>query len=457
MLPENRAQLIELLRLSKLLTPDQFAVALSEKPADAEPRTLARAWVKRDLLSRWQAQQLLAGRHQLLIDDRYQLVERIGRGGMASVYRAIDTRTGRTVALKILSKQRLKDPHTLARFRREVQLAAALSHPNIAASIDSGSVGQTHYLVMEYVDGRDLGAWLDEFGQLPIDWACECIRQAALGLAYGHSQGLVHRDIKPDNILVCAGTIERPPSVKLLDLGLARMDGVETSVETDQTRMTQTGQIMGTPDYIAPEQAKNTKAADIRADIFSLGCTLFKLLTGQVPFGGSNAMEKLAARFADEPPLASSIRPEVPLPLDLVLKRMLARNPDDRYQTPAELADALAPFALTGGAGDSALALPAVATETSTLEADEDPSLRDYFNQLALSEKRDRLRRTQRNRRLQGWLLLGLVVVGLLAAAGWQWRVELGLDRLWLRWTVHWVWESTAAARSGIGRADALP
>jgi serine/threonine protein kinase len=290
---------------------------------------------------------------------------------------------------------------------------------------------------MEYVNGRDLNDWIAEYGKLPIDWSCECIRQAALGLQYAHEQGLVHRDIKPGNVLVAEDPNGGPPVVKILDMGLARM---HSEVLADESELTQTGQIMGTPDYISPEQAKNTKAADIRADIFSLGCTLFKMLTGQVPFAGGNAMEKLAARFSGDAPLASSLRDDIPTRLDLVLSRMLAREPDRRYQLPMDVAQALVPFSAGGKDQkwdeDSSLNLPT--DEKVALEPESDPGLREYFAQTAMNETLDAVHSARRWRVTTMSFLLVVLLSGLGAWLQWRPEIEAGFHKHWPQVEAWW-------------------
>lgn len=335
---------LQLLKASHLLGRRELAqverAALSSKLAD-KPRLLAQALVQRRFLTEWQALQLLEGRQAFFL-GKYKLLDRIGSGGMGSVFKAMHCQTGELVALKVVQQDRLQNPANLVRFEREIQAVAMLKHPNVVTALEADRVGDFHFLVMEYVDGRDLNRWIKEYRNLPIAWSCECIRQAALGLEHARQMGLVHRDIKPANLIVLQEPKTGFPQIKIVDLGLARF--VRESGE--DAELTDTGQILGTPDYIAPEQAKNTHTADIRADIFSLGCTLYRLLAGRLPFEGSSAVEKLLARYTQDPlPLRHS-RAEVPPPLEAVVMRMLARDPKHRYQTPAEVAIALFPFSL---------------------------------------------------------------------------------------------------------------
>jgi serine/threonine protein kinase len=353
------ADLLQALEASNLLRPDQLsALRQSHAAADREVPAVdaARALVRRGLLTRWQAEKLLSG-HTSFFLGKYRLLERVGRGGMGTVYKARHEVMGRVVALKVMARNLVTDADAVARFQREVRVAASLSHPHIVTAYDADCAGDVHFLVMEFVDGRDLHWWIKQGAPLPVAWSCECIRQAALGLEYARSRGLVHRDIKPSNLLVSQPNDQAPPLVKILDMGLARL----ASEKQDSGGLTQSGQIMGTPDYMAPEQAENVHAADTRADIFSLGCTLFQMLTGQLPFSGATLVAKLLARTQRDAPSLQTMRPEVPAGLAAVVARMLARRPEDRYQTPAEVAEALAPLAqpeAAEGPGSSVLAVP---------------------------------------------------------------------------------------------------
>ncbi|MCL6501737.1 MAG: protein kinase [Pirellulales bacterium] len=353
------ADLLQALEASNLLRPDQLsALRQSHAAADREVPAVdaARALVRRGLLTRWQAEKLLSG-HTAFFLGKYRLLERVGRGGMGTVYKARHEVMGRVVALKVMARNLVNDADAVARFQREVRVAASLSHPHIVTAHDADRTGDVHFLVMEFVDGRDLHWWIKQGAPLPVAWSCECIRQVALGLEYARSRGLVHRDIKPSNLLVSQPNDQAPPLVKILDMGLARL----ASEKQDSGGLTHSGQIMGTPDYMAPEQAEDVHAADTRADIFSLGCTLFQMLTGQLPFSGATLMAKLLARTQRDAPSLQTMRPEVPAGLAAVVARMLARRPEDRYQTPAEVAEALAPFAqpeAAEGPGSSVLAVP---------------------------------------------------------------------------------------------------
>ena len=301
---------------------------------------------------------------ELANHSRYQILELLGTGGMGSVYKAQHRLMNRAVALKVINRQLVRSEAAVKRFHREVQAAARLAHPNIVTAYDADQAGDMHFLVMEYVEGLDLAEIVRRRGPLPVAEACDYIRQAALGLQHAHEHGMVHRDIKPQNLMVSANAGRSPSAlVKILDFGLAGFvtDVVAELVEEHMpqtapqipTHLTQIGSMMGTPDYISPEQARDAHAADIRADIYSLGCTLYYLLAGRPPHGGSSVLEKVMAHLEQEPELLSRLRQDLPPGLEDVLQRMLAKDPADRFQTPAELAKALEPFAGVPPSGGS--------------------------------------------------------------------------------------------------------
>ena len=310
----------------------------------------------------------------------YQLLEKLGHGGMGTVYRAVHTKLDRVVALKVLPKGRADDQQAIARFEREMKAIGRLDHPNIVRAYDAREIEGKPVLIMEHVEGLDLGKLVRRCGPLPVADGCELARQAALGLEYAHQNGLVHRDVKPSNLMLTP-----EGEVKILDLGLARfhrsdagsVSGVEPGVTGVESRVagveegvagverssppapgivgptpdeiTGSGLAMGTADYMAPEQASDSHAVDIRADIYSLGCTLYKLLSGRAPFSGEKyrgSFEKMTAHVQEPVPPIRQLDPAIPEQLAAALDRMLAKEPNGRFATPAEVAEALVPFCI---------------------------------------------------------------------------------------------------------------
>ena len=269
----------------------------------------------------------------------YELLECIGKGGMGAVYKARHTMLDRVDAIKILSSRRMADEQAVARFRREMKAIGPLDHPNIVRAPAAGEEAGVHYLVMDFVQGHDLAKVVAKLGPLPVADACELARQAALALQYIHERGLVHRDIKPSNLMLGSNG-----QVKLLDLGLSSLRKED---EPQDESLTASGVVMGTHDYMSPEQCESSHDVTIQADLYSLGCTLYELLCGHAPFSGSDfsPVRKMMAHLNDPPPPIRELRPEVPEPLADVLGRLLAKSPADRFTTPAELAAALEPLA----------------------------------------------------------------------------------------------------------------
>jgi WD40 repeat protein len=267
---------------------------------------------------------------------RYRVLELLGHGGMGAVYKAEHRLMERTVALKVINRELTDRPAVVERFRREVKAAARLDHPNIVRAFDAERAEDTHLFVMECVEGTTLARLVADRGPLPVAEACDHVRQAALGLQHAFEHGMVHRDVKPHNLMVTPGG-----TVKVLDFGLARLASELASAGPT----TSSGIVLGTADHIAPEQADNPHAADTRADIYALGCTLYFLLTGQPPFPEGTLMQKLLAHSKRSFRPVSDFRGDVPAGLVEVLDRMTAKDPAQRYQTPGEVARTLAPFA----------------------------------------------------------------------------------------------------------------
>jgi formylglycine-generating enzyme required for sulfatase activity/serine/threonine protein kinase len=329
-------QIVQSLRTVPVLGTRQLGeVASTLVPRFAEPRELLAELVRRGWLTQFQSERLLKGRPEDLQVGSYLLLERVGQGGMGEVFKARHQLLGRTVALKVTRKDILDDPTCERRFVREIQTTAQLAHPNIVAAHDAAQVGDLCLFAMEYVEGTDLSRLIRETGPLPIHRACEYVRQAALGLQHAHEHGLVHRDIKPSNLLLTADGSQ----VKIADMGLVHLDE-----ECGEAALTETGMTVGTPDYLAPEQALNSRKVDIRADLYSLGGTLYFLLSGQHPFPEGTALEKLCKHLNDSPVSVRERRPEVPVELEAVVLRLMAKDPADRYQQPSEVARVLEPF-----------------------------------------------------------------------------------------------------------------
>jgi hypothetical protein len=269
---------------------------------------------------------------------RYELLAKLGAGGMGVVYRARDPGLGRLVALKLLGGGQ-HDAARRARFARELAAAGRLDHPHVARALDCGESDGRPFLVMEYVEGLDLDRLLRAAGRLPVADACELARQAAVALHHVHGCGLVHRDVKPSNLMLTPDG-----RLKVLDLGLARFHGGGTG-----EALTELGQVLGTVDYLAPEQLSDPRRVDGRADLYALGCTLYHLLSGRAPFDGPGCRlehEKLTAHGHAPPPALRARRPEVPEAVAAVVHRLLAKDPADRYADAAEVAAALAPHAV---------------------------------------------------------------------------------------------------------------
>jgi serine/threonine protein kinase len=281
---------------------------------------------------------------------KYKVLDKLGVGGMGIVYLCEHALMGRRVIIKVLPSARARDADYLQRFYREARAVAALDHPNIVRAYDVAQDGPLHFIVMEYVEGADLSRVVQESGPLPVAQACDYAWQAALGLQHAFERGVVHRDVKPHNLMLTPKGTGGQAVVKITDFGIARfrteaaLDGAITITATGDWHLTATGQFVGTPAYMAPEQYYHASHADTRADIFGLGCTLFYLLTRRSPFPGRTLKEKLAAWQLPPTPVCT-LRPEVPAALADVLARALAREPSARQQTPAELAAALVPFA----------------------------------------------------------------------------------------------------------------
>jgi serine/threonine protein kinase len=325
----RRSGLVEEARLKAFL--DKTAATHGEAVLDDQKR-LADLMVEAVLLTRWQADKLLAGKHKGFRLGKYKLLGQIGKGGMSSVYLAEHELMKRRVAIKVLPQNRVGDASYLDRFRLEARAVAKLDDPNIVRAYDIDNEGNIHYIVMEYVDGQDLHQIVSQQGPLDYEVSADYIAQVAKALQHAHQMGLVHRDIKPANCLV-----DRHETVKLLDLGLAKL------TEDDQSSLTMANEenVLGTADYLAPEQALNSHGADCRSDIYSLGCTLYFLLTGRPPFPEGSISERLLKHQTTRPESIFKARPDAPPSLVDICEKMMAKKPDERFQTADELAGCL--------------------------------------------------------------------------------------------------------------------
>jgi serine/threonine protein kinase len=329
--------LVETLCRHALLEPEQLAVLEPNLRQYPDPRSFLKDLLKRNWLTRFQAQMLWDDKGSELVLGTYILLEALGEGGMGQVYKARHRNLQRIVAVKRLRPEFLTNERAIKRFTREFRAVAQLSHPNIVMAYDADQVDSKYFLVMEFVEGTDLAHWVKQQGPLPVNAAVDYIRQTALGLQHAFERGLVHRDIKPSNLL-----LSLQGQIKILDLGMARFEGGTESLSS----LTHQGTVLGSVDFIAPEQATDASSADIRADLYSLGCTFYYLLTGQVPFPGGEVLAKVLKHRLENPVPVELIRPDVPEKIIGIVRTLMMKRPEDRFATPADLAAALSADAL---------------------------------------------------------------------------------------------------------------
>ncbi|OAI55098.1 hypothetical protein AYO44_02870 [Planctomycetaceae bacterium SCGC AG-212-F19] len=326
---------MQLVRRSTLVNEERLGACLMTLPdpiKQGEPRGLAQALVEQGLLTAFQSEQLMLGKCRGFEIGKYRILERLGTGGMALVYLCEDPIMQRRVAVKVLPNARAQDVEYLKRFKREARVAGALDDPHIVRTFDVDHDGKVNFMVMEYVDGALLYDIVQQFGPMDTTRAAHYIRQAALGLQHAHEAGMVHRDIKPSNLI-----LDRAGTLKVLDMGLARNF-------MDESEEVLTRGVLGTPDYLAPEQSVDSHNVDIRADLYSLGCTFYYILTGSPPFPEGTVAQKLLWHQTRPPTAVRSFRPEVPEGLAAIVHRLLAKDRAQRYQTPGEVVAALEPF-----------------------------------------------------------------------------------------------------------------
>ena len=355
-------KLVELIQRSGLVDDDQVRKTLldckqnngGQLPDD--PEQVAEFFVQADLLTNWHTEKMLDGKYKGFTLGKYRLLNHLGTGGMSSVYLAEHTLMRQRRAIKVLPKRRLNDSSYKERFYLEAQATAALDHPNIVRAYDIDNEGDTHYIVMEYVKGRDLQIIVRGDGPLPFETAANYMAQAAEGLAHAHGAGLIHRDVKPANLLVDNNNV-----VKILDLGLALFSDTEDASLTEAYNEN----VLGTADYLAPEQAVDSHNIDARADIYGLGCALYFLLTGQPPFKDGSLAQRILKHQTVMPEDIRELRPDCPEELVKICFKMIQKDPKDRYQSARQVADMFEAWLYGRGhvieqrAGDSAIKLAA--------------------------------------------------------------------------------------------------
>ncbi|HEV3163878.1 MAG TPA: serine/threonine-protein kinase [Isosphaeraceae bacterium] len=326
--------LLPVIHRSRLLPESKFEEVCNKVLAGVYPRdpvALATHLVKAQILTEYQAHRLLKNRPNGFVIGRYVILDRIGAGSMARVYKARHVLMDRIVALKLIAPEYVASPRKRARFQREIRLIGRLDHPNVVRAYDADEVSKVPFIAMEFVQGQTLSERLRANGPLPPDEVIDYAAQAALGLAHAHDQGVVHRDIKPSNLF-----IRNDQQLKILDFGL----GILMENDEDDTFATNDGVAVGTIDYMSPEQTCG-QDLDGRSDLYSLGCAMYHLMTQKLLFPGSSTIERMANRIKGHPMALDEMHPEFPPQLTQVMEKMLAPKVENRYQTAKEAADAL--------------------------------------------------------------------------------------------------------------------
>jgi serine/threonine protein kinase len=337
--PRTTDEFLDLVLKSSVVDNDRlrtyFTEARDTHALPSEPAKVATLMVRDGILTQFQAEQLLKGKWRRFSIGRYKVLERLGSGRQGTVYLCMHEPTHRRVAIKVLPACSVNDPSLLERFYREARALSGLDHPNIVRAYDIDQDETIHFLVMEYIDGSSLRYITEKCGPMAVLRAAHYMRQAALGLQHAHeTSGIVHRDIKPDDVLV-----DRGGCVKIIDMGMARFSGDAALITTRYEKA-----VLGTPDYMAPEQAVDPHHVDIRADIYSLGATFYFCLTRYTPFPGGSVTQKLLRLPSQQPEPLRRLRPKIPEGLAALIECMMAKEPAQRPQSPQEVADALAPF-----------------------------------------------------------------------------------------------------------------
>jgi serine/threonine protein kinase len=339
------ADFAESLRKNQLLKPAQLdELNRFVLPRFSDTPSLAKELVRRGWLTVFQINQLFQANGQELVLGPYRIIDYLGKGGVSQVFKAWHIGRGCVVAVKVIHQELMTNAEAVARFRREMGVVGKLNHPNVVGAFEDDAIGAAHFYAMEFIEGTDLNKLVQLGGPMTLEMACDCIRQAALGLQHAHELGLIHRDIKPANLVLVKTQEDQPAKqLKILDFGLARLRATPEQGSPDL--LTAQGALIGTADYVSPEQAADPRYVDIRADIYSLGCTFHFLLTGQPPYPVKSFVDKMYKHRNAPPPDVPGLRPEV----TAVLHKMMAKKPEERYQTPAEVAQALEPYCKAGG------------------------------------------------------------------------------------------------------------
>ncbi len=351
---------------------DRLVESLREKYGGGlpdDPKQLASHYAKASLLTDWHIEKLLVGKYKGFFLGKYKLLRHIGTGGMSSVYLAEHMMMGDQRAIKVLPKSRVNDATYLARFQLEAKAIASLNHPNIVRAYDIDNEDDVHYIVMEFVDGIDLQQLVKRDGGINCSTAAEMVAQGARGLQHAHSKGVIHRDVKPANLL-----IDKKGRIRLLDMGLALV----SSGDDESLTVVNNENVLGTADYLAPEQALNSHLVDHRADIYGLGCTLYYLVTGQPPFNEGTLAQRIAKHQTSMPTAIRKIRSDCPGELEGICVKMIQKDPAYRYQSAADVAEALEKFVaavpkgerVASGSGGSSGSGGPVSSSISLDEAD---------------------------------------------------------------------------------------
>jgi len=329
-------ELLKNLTESDLLTDEEICSihdSIGSRPDVKSAESFARELVRQDHLTKLQAAAVLKGKTKNLVFGEYVVLEKVGSGGMGQVFKARHRPTGKLVAVKVLSADAVKNRRLIERFKKEARAVARLKHPNIVRAYEAGKINRIRYLVMEFVEGENMLVRVKRKGPLPVDECIRSVLEAARGLDYAHQKGVIHRDIKPSNLLRDKSTAR----VKVLDMGLARVD----EPDEDEIRLTMPGQMLGTARFMSPEQVEDARKADVRSDIYSLGCTLYFLLRSKAPYSGETVAHTLMAHVSAPIPNLCKKRPDAPAWLGNVFQKMLAKKPRDRFQTMGELVETI--------------------------------------------------------------------------------------------------------------------